>query len=339
MTLIEVVISSGLVGLIFVVIMGLMGQVGSVASFFSSQEATMTAVVDAVGSLNATMPLVTRITACNCRAVSSRAQCIWDSSQPWTNPVFDMAQTSPVTLLAGEFEVHDGPGTAMTDVLNLASFGPDTCLSQNSTGSTYSRGCKVGFELKYTAPTALTSSAASKAGTLRLEIPARGAGAPARVSIGAATAEGAGNIGVTELSCGFDNGAGSATGANFVLNFRVKARSRLTKKLNDPNYESWYPRAGGSAPYQSDKNYFGGQIREIRLKWAMRNITARGIYSWRGESTRNCKINGATAGNSSQCCSNAINAGICVACVRGGQGAAAASACCSGRLAGGGLCN
>jgi type II secretory pathway pseudopilin PulG len=336
MTLIEVMISTGLVGIMMFVIMALLGQVGGFVSVFNSQASTIEAVASTVGVLNSTLPLVTRVEACNCRTASgTRATCIWEPDQPWYDPVINGAQASPVTLLQGEFEAHGGPDTSLAEVLNISTYQGIACESHNSDlGGALTRGCKQKFSLRYTAPTSASATVPSNAGLLELNI---NSGSRV-VKIGEADADGMAGVGVTELSCGFDS-SGTVTGGAgllFVLNMRIKAKSNNIRAPTHPNYESWYPgRTVAAQTAQATKNFIRGQFRELRLKFAMRNISTRGIYSWRAESIRNCKRNGQTATNFTQCCSQALSGGACVACTPGGTAAGAATACCSGTLTGG----
>ena len=342
MTLIEIVISSGLVGIIMIVIMALLGQVGDIATVFQGQASTMEAVAESVAVLNSTIPLATRIQSCACRATpGTRANCIWEPSQPWYDPSIDGGISSPVTLLEGEFESHSGPTSALTDVLNLSTFGGKTCEDHNSTlDSGLWRGCKQTFKLIYYRPTVFVAGATPNAGTHSnagmIELQRGGTSNPIR--IGKNDPMGAGGIGVTNVSCGFDNSSGGTTGATavFVLNFKIKSKSNTIAAKNHRNYESWYPsnNEANLAPLGSSANFHRGQFREVHLKFPLRNVSTRGVYSWRAESVRSCKVNGQAASNTAECCSQALTGGACVACLRSGQ-AGSASSCCSGTVSGG----
>ncbi len=339
MTLMEIMVSTGLVGIIFTVLMFLLGQVGDKAGDSSGMLKTIEAVAESVSILNAVIPQTTRIKECRCRSgTSSRASCLWDSSgtNVWFDPVRNGSAASPVDILVGEFEAHDGTQalTDMNGLLYQATYGNTACIAQESTLLTTSqRGCRQVFKLTYTAPTAATASE-SLSGQLELNV----GGGTKRVYIGAATAKGQDGLGLTELSCGFDNvnGAGGTTGANFVLNMRVKAKKNIIPTTSHKDYESWYPgdRSQASQTVLATRNYLRGQFREIRLKFGMRNITTRGIYAWRAQSIKSCKPNGRASTNPNECCSQASNGATCVACVAGGLAPPAASACCSGQMDG-----
>jgi frataxin-like iron-binding protein CyaY len=136
-------------------------------------------------------------------------------------------------------------------------------------------------------------------------------------------------LGITTLACGFDNSSGDSSIGDFVLNLRLKAKSNLILSTASPNYETWYPSASCGA---GSNNYCKGVIREVRMKFTMRNITTRGAYFWRVESLRNCLENGTAATSSAQCCSQAWNGTACAACLPAGSLSTSASACCAGRL-------
>src|SRR5688572_25729314 len=87
MTLIEIMVGTGLVGIIFVALMSLLGKAGEFTSIFNRDVRTIEGVTEAVGALNAIIPQVTRIQSCNCRANSStRANCVWNAANPWYDP-------------------------------------------------------------------------------------------------------------------------------------------------------------------------------------------------------------------------------------------------------------
>ncbi len=334
MTLIEVLVSTGIVGIIFIALMTLVGKSGEMTSRFVGEVKTIEGVAETVGILNAVIPQTTRITSCLCRSnTSSRAACVWDSSSAWYDPVITGGATSGATILAGEFEAYDGT-QALNSMAGLAkptTYAGGPCIAQASTMATaLQKGCRQAYELIYRAPTQATATP-SNSGSLVLSM----AGGARSYMIGNHVEGGAGGLGLTELACGFDSSGGGVTGANFVLNMRVKTKQNIVRVTSHPQYESWYP--GRSAAAQSvlaTKNYLRGQFREIRLKFGMRNISARGIYAWRALSIRNCKVNGVTATTTEQCCSQARTGTTCVACIASGV-AGATSSCCSGRVTGG----
>jgi len=343
-TLLEVMVSTALVGVIFVALMTLLGKSGEVSAIFRGQVRTIEGVSEAVGALNSILPQVTRIQTCKCRANSStRANCIWDSSSTnaWYDPVRDgsLSGTPPV-ILSGEFEAYDGTQAlnSMAGLASPASFMGVPCIGQASNLSTsLQRGCRQSFSLEFTAPTQAAVGTPSKAGMLRLRIGGRGDAQS--YTIGADTEDGAGGLGVTELACGFDSSSGGVTGSNFVLNLRVKTKLNTIRDPSHANYESWYPgRTTAAQSVQATKNYLRGQFREIRMKFGMRNLTSRGIYAWKALSIRDCKQNGESAGNVAQCCSQAFDGATCVPCVRSGQGGSSNIICCSGTRTGG-TCN
>jgi hypothetical protein len=148
------------------------------------------------------------------------------------------------------------------------------------------------------------------------------------VSIGAATAQGEGGIGVTEVSCGFEEESGGISVSNFVLNIQTKVRSSNVNVPTDSRYESWYP--GANCLYNNCRGLF----RSTMLKFSMRNISVRGAYFWK-PAGQVCKENGQAAVSPQECCSFASNGTSCVACLASGTSASAPTACCSGVISGG----
>jgi len=335
MTLMEVMVSAGLVGIIFVVLMTLLGKSGEYTSIFVGSAKTIEGVSETVSILSAVIPQTTRITSCNCRSnQSTRAACVWDTAQAWYDPIITGGATPPAVILSGEFEAYDGAQslTSMVGLVSPATYSGVPCISQASNMSaSIQRGCRQSYQLEYTAPTAATGSG-SLSGLLTLKI----GGGIKYVSIGKADQDGAGGLGLSELSCGFDNSTGGVTGANFVLNMRVKTKQNIVRTTSHPQYESWYPgRSAAAQNVLATKNYLRGQFREIRLKFGMRNISTRGLYAWRAASLRNCKPDGALSSSAELCCSQALSGSSCAACVAGGLAGAADAACCSGKATGG----
>ncbi|MGZ3672538.1 MAG: type II secretion system protein [Bdellovibrionota bacterium] len=88
MTLIEIVVSMGLVGLCFLALMTILNQVGSFSAYFTGTAATIEGVTEAVSLFSGVVPETTRILSCNCQAnTSARANCIWDAQNPWYDPI------------------------------------------------------------------------------------------------------------------------------------------------------------------------------------------------------------------------------------------------------------
>ncbi|MGZ3703416.1 MAG: hypothetical protein ACXWSD_16735, partial [Bdellovibrionota bacterium] len=298
----------------------------------------------AVSLFSGVVPETTRILSCNCQAnTSARANCIWDAQNPWYDPIRTGGAAGAIDILTGEFEAYDGNPYSLTSFAKLnkgsISIAGQTCLP-NYSSNPLARGCKLPYALHYTGPTLESGSTPSKAGELKLVI---GSGTTRVAQVGLADPRGANNLGLTELSCGFDYGVGGASGGtggtSFVLNLKLKARSNLVNTTSNSKYESWYPTTDCS------NNYCKGSFREVRLKFAMRNLTTRGVYYWKPTSTRNCRPVGATTDqanvaltSAAPCCSHAWNGTSCITCLPAGSAALAdASNCCSGNLSGG-LC-
>jgi prepilin-type N-terminal cleavage/methylation domain-containing protein len=363
-TLIELMIGLFLAGLVFMIMFSLMGQTAKFASFFNNTATSIEGVSEAVTQLNAILPQMVRVRQCGCRGAAGTAMsnCTWSDTSPWYNPIMNAGQSNTGNgglghlLLDGDFEHYfGGDNTANTTQLLRtqivgtgfgASLGGCQTYSFGASGP-LPRGCKLRIRLFYNAPViesgVLPSSTPSRAGRLSILI---GDAAPAEsvtsngtlIKIGAPEKGGAGGLGVTELACGFVNLGGDTAGMLFALNFKIKARSTMSQNPGHPNYESWYPTTTMVSPAysgNSGKNYQLGIFREIRLRYAFRNLGTRGLYHWRTQSIRDCKRNGRSATNREECCSLAIEGGTCRACIPGGAAASDASACCSEKVSGG----
>lgn len=334
MTLIEIMISTGLAGLIMVALMFLLYQSGKLGGKMNQTFDVVEGAADAVSQFSAVIPETTRITSCLCQGnTSTRAACVWNTSNPWYDPVYSGGATNGSTILAGEFEAYNGvPSASFTSlgsqVTSAISVPGESCGSSNSTlTSGQMRGCKLSYQLKYTAPTNTTAGgAASNAGQVYLKIGSnRGAG------IGYPGPDGARGLGVVKFACGFDNAGGGTAGSVFVLNMLLKVKSNLVVDTNNMYYEKWYP-----DDTSCTLNYCKGTFKEIQLKYTMRNLTTRGAYFWRPESIKNCVQAGKPAASIGLCCSGAWDGTNCVTCLPSGS-AGTNNTCCS-QQASGGVC-
>jgi len=346
-TLIELMVSLGLSGLIFMVLMTLMGQGANFSSIFEGSANTIEALSGSISQLNSVMPQIVRINTCGCRGANSTnmSNCVWNESATWFDPHFDGGGVSANhILLDADYEsFYGGSNTQNTTQLSRTNLpagfagelgGCNATSPGTSTGTTTftQRGCKQRLRLQYTpavVESGLTSSSTpSTAGAVKLWLGDQvGKG---EVNIGLPTKSGMRGVGVTELSCGFLQGGATGTagqaGLLFVLNMKIKSRSTTSQNPGFSGYESWF---------KTGVNYSRGMFRELRLKYSFPNISYRGVYQWRPLSRRDCVENGGSAGSKEECCSLAISGGTCIACVAGGANAASDNMCCSERRTGG----
>jgi prepilin-type N-terminal cleavage/methylation domain-containing protein len=328
-TLLEVMVSTGLAGIVMVVIMFLLFQSGKFSATMNGNFETIEGVADTVSIFTNVLGQATRIQTCRCRANSNtRANCIWDQANEWYDPIRTGGAASGVVLLSGEYEAYNG-ATSLTSLDNIATSSINigqTCLTQSSDmASQYLRGCKLPFSLRYYGPVDSSGATPSTAGKLVLTL-----GTGKSIQIGNNTKTGANGLGVTEVSCGFDSSTGGVGGSDFVLNIRLKVRSTTSQNPNSTIYETWYPAGCGNY-----KNYCKGMFRDVQLKFAMRNLLSRGVYYWRTEGIKNCKTT-AAAGSAAERCSGAWNGASCLArCIASGSASGNAAGCCSGQLSGG----
>lgn len=336
-TLIEVMVSVGISGIVMLVFASLLSQSATFSSFFNRTASSIEGAADTIENLNSILPQVVSIRSCRCRGATNTnllSNCYWDDSTPWYDPVRDGGANDSAStgflILAGDFEFfYGGSNLANTTQLfrsniaasNLAS-NLGGCNSYTSLPAAQLRGCKVSFNLNYKAPTVESGSTPSNSGFIFLRL---GSGAKGYQYIGEDDRDGRGGVGVSEMSCGFVNTLGGSTGLLFALNIKLKSRSTFIQTVSHTNYESWHP---------SGKNYDRGLFKEIRLKHSFRNLDTRGVYQWRVQSQRSCLENGKTSSTKEQCCSLALTGGACSSCVPSGS-AGTADNCCSEKVSAG----
>ena len=349
-TLIEMMIGLGLAGVIFYVSIFLMDTTGNIVSVFSNNAATIEAVGDAIAELNTIMPQIVQINSCGCRGANSTAlaNCVWNESTPWYDPVKDGGAATGVVIFDGEFESFYGGTNALnttqlltSNITYSANGGCDTSAYVKYTPITLpavQRGCKQHLQLVYTAPVIESGSTQSVAGMLQIDIfansplPGVSGYLGSTIKIADANINGAKGVGLTELSCGFyqstqaNTSMGTGTsGLNFVLNLKLKTRTTTDQTVADGAYESWYP---------TSAKYGKGAFRDIRSRYNFLNLNNRGVYQWKTISRRNCVQDGSAATNVEDCCSTALNAAgtVCAACLASTVASTNAYSCCSARL-------
>lgn len=363
-TLMEMVVGLMLSGIIFLIIFALLGQTAKFAAFFNSTATSIEGVSDAVSQLNAVMPQIVKVRSCGCRGGpnTNLSNCRWQDSDPWRNPVLNDGVSNTANggvghmLLDADFESFFGSTAADTSqLLRPTGFATNLggCISYASVPAGQMRGCKQQVRLFYRAPEVEVGTTPSRSGMLTMLIgtanptlPAdiSGTAAPAgQIMIGRPLQDGAEGLGLTELSCGFSTvdigGVATSAGLLFVLNFKIKARGTMLQNVSHAQYESWYPTVNATNGYSgsSGKNYELGLFRDVRLKFALRNIGTRGLHHWRASSVRGCSPDGTTGVNlQTQCCSMALAGTTCVACSPAGSTTnATTTGCCSGKVSGG----
>lgn len=338
-TLIELMVSLGLSGVVFMVMMTLMGQSATFSAIFHGGANAVEAVSTTISQLNNVMPQIVRINTCGCRGAesSSLSNCTWSEASPWYDPHYNggVASSNQILLEADFESFYGGNNTQNTTQLERSNlpagfgseFGGCDSTAYASLSNYRARGCKHRLRLYYTPPTLEAGGVPSKAGSFWLWMGNQvGKGV---YSIGAVDKNGMSGIGVSELSCGFQSGTGGSglqSGLLFVLNMKVRSRTTTLQDPANSLYESWYK--GGL-------NYGKGVVRELRLKYSLPNLAYRGMYQWRSLGKRNCTPNGSSSGSAEECCSLAWSGTSCVACIASGQPSTTATACCSERLSGG----
>lgn len=352
-TLVELMVAVGISGFLFFALMSLLSQSTNFAAYFNGAAASVEGASEAIAQLNSIMPQVVRVRACGCQGASSTfaTNCTWsepsssdpnigkDPVQTWYNNATQAA--NGLEIFTGDFEWFSGniPSTSLGTISalyksNISAASVGGCTETNSppdstvatvTGTT-PKGCKVPVRLFYMSPVMENVSyagAPSTPGYLRILVGNQSesnATAGLWIGRGSSARNGENGIEVAQLSCGFVQAAGQTSGMLFALNLKIKSRSSSMNTVTSSDYESWHP---------SGKNFFRGTVRDLRFKYSFRNLSTRGVYQWRVQGTRNCKENGASAIDKSQCCSLAMNgSGQCQACVKAGQ-VGYATQCCS----------
>lgn len=358
-SLMELMVSLGLSGIVFVAFMALMGQGALFSATFNSSANAIEGISTTVAQLNAVMPQVTRITQCGCRgnASSALSNCTWSDTNDasiWYDPVFDGGATSGynLTIFEGEFEAFHGT-TASNSLSDLqrsniiaAGFGANVqsagsgCITtgglRNGTGYTM-RGCKQKIKLLYTPATAVSGSTPSNSGALTLQIGDSAVTQNTTTGTNSGTGlymignfdhDGQQGVGLATLSCGLQQDSGQS-GLNFALNLKLKTRHSNSRNTSFSGYESWY---------RGDASYGKGNFHEVRMKFSFPNISYRGLYQWRALSRSDCVNNndaGRVVSSSAECCSGARTSTNCSSCKASGAAAAFDHECCSERLSGG----
>ena len=158
MTLIEIMVSTGLMGVVMVALMFLLYQSGLLGQRMDGSFQSIEGAAEAVSMFNSVFPGVTRIQTCLCQSnTSTRQACIWSSANYWYDPVITGGAVGGSTpIVTGEFEAYDGLGASATSmaslITNAISIPGETCAaSQSSMTASQMRGCKLSFQLRYTA--------------------------------------------------------------------------------------------------------------------------------------------------------------------------------------------
>lgn len=363
-SLMELMIGLGISGIVFLALMTLITQSARFSGYFHGTANSIEGVNDAVSQLNAVMNQVVAITNCGCRGTTSTdlSNCLWNSADPttsWYDPVIDGGMSNSANnelghlIFSGLYESFFGgvnapppsalPGTQQllwseifsSPFSTLSGIGP--CEANASMDSDNVRGCKRQIRLFYRAPEVESTTAPKKpsySGSLSILLgnalnPT--AASPGLMRIGMPTREGSNGLGLSRLSCGFNKAEGSnsfgTAGLLFVLNMKLKGKGNSIHEPTHVNYESWYP---------ASTKFTNGMIRDLQMKFSLRNIGTRGLWAWRSASVRECKTENASVNNPEECCSLASRGGLCVAgCIATGDLSADAAACCSEKASGG----
>lgn len=350
-TLIEMMIAAALGGFLFYSLMTLLGQSTNFAAYFHGAANSIEGTSEAISQLNAIMPQMVRVNSCSCNDATdstSMAKCLWKeptASDPsiGKDPVqtYGLSSTgNGLKIFDGDFEWFAGnaPATGQTALeglwrSNLTSTASTLggCLSLPSTftlssGTFQAKGCKMNVRLYYRSAINESGSTPSKSGSLRVMIGNQSdSDATKGLSIGKADDSRANTLSVSQLSCGFLSSQSQSAGLLFVLNMKIKSKASTEKTVTSTNYESWYP---------TGTNFSRGTVRDLRMKYTFRNLATRGVYQWRPQGRRNCRINGVAATDKSDCCSLAISGGVCTVCKAAGDSGSATS-CCSEQVSAG----
>lgn len=368
-TLMELMIGLGISGIVFLALMTLITQSAKFSGYFHGTANSIEGVNDAVSQLNAVMSQVVAVTSCGCRGTTNAelSNCLWDStdsSTAWYDPVIDGGMSNSSNgglghlIFSGLYESFFGgenaplaprlPGTLQlltTDIL-ASSFGDSSsplgpCRPNPSMTDDNQRGCKRKIRLYYRAPEVEVTTppkVPAKSGSLSIlvggdDVTAVSPTSPGLMRIGMPTREGANGLGLSRLSCGFNKAVGTSNfgtaGLLFVLNMKLKGKGNSIQEPTHVNYESWYP---------ASTKFVNGMVRDLQMKFSLRNIGTRGLFAWRAASVRGCKIVGVAANQREECCSLAFDdsAKTCLgSCIPTGASSTMATACCSERAAGG----
>ena len=336
-TLIELMVTTGIFSIVILVTMVIYTQGLDLAAKFNRAAATTEMMGEGLGMLTNILAQVTHIRSCKC---GSTENCLWDGSTAataWDEPALLGGPTVPI--FDADFESWFGSSTngilnaGVDPALSPSITAPFGCGINNNAASqpfvSPRRGCKERVQLFYTKPVIEAGATPSTPGQLTIRIGNTTNINLQHTDINIGDKTNAQKIGLVAFSCGLESAAANQAGTVFVLNLRSKVKNRLTERTSLlTEYESWFP---------TGLNYNAGYFRESRIKISFPNMFVRGAYQWRIQSNRKCKTVGTAAATKEECCSFAMNATSCVACIRSGQASALANSCCSHAL-NGGLC-
>ncbi|MCO5144494.1 MAG: prepilin-type N-terminal cleavage/methylation domain-containing protein, partial [Oligoflexia bacterium] len=178
-TLMEVMVSVGIAGIVMLVFGSLMSQSASFSSFFNSSASSIEGAADVVANVNAVLPQVVSVHTCRCRGSAlpnNLSNCIWDDSTPWYDPVHnggaDDSAATGLSLIVGEIEMFNGgTNVANTTQLLRSNIAASNymnniggCLNYTAFPAAQLRGCKMNFQINYKAPDIEVGSTPAKAG-------------------------------------------------------------------------------------------------------------------------------------------------------------------------------
>lgn len=346
-TLIELMIGLAAASLVFLMAGSIFVRGVDLSSFFFRNAAVMEQMSDGITQLSAVMPQVVHIRSCNCSGnTATESSCSWSPASEWNDPVFDVGLpgngTANILFDADYDNGYGGSGLAGAQYLaadqTLTSYYPGGmgCEGAHPGGIT-NHGCRRRLRLVYIAPIQEVGSVPSRPGVLQLQLNDTGwaGGSPQKINIGLSSgvttsASAASQAGLVRLSCGFATPTAGQIGTDFVINLRAKVKSSGIETVSSSSYESWHP---------SGTRYNQGLFREAKLRFTFLNLSQRGAYQWKMQSTKTCKVSGQAATNREQCCSLALGAsGQCLAtCKPKGNVpiATSASECCSEKFVAG----
>ena len=342
-TLIELMVGLAVGGLTFLVMITLMTWGSSFNTRINGNFKAIEASSEAISLLYSIMPQVVEIDSCGCRGnnSTSRSNCTLSDSATsnlYYDPVINGGAANPVKIFTGYFEAYNGGGVTgdrhqlLTSQIGSAFTDLGGCKTYSygaGTGFTVPqvRGCKLPISLNYTAPVVesglLSSSTPSVGGKLAVSVGS--VSTKGNTYFGSAHSDG-NAARVVNLGCGLDQSGTTNGGLNFVLNIKLKSKATTSIKPSDAVYESWHP---------NGKNFGNGHFKDLRMKFAFPNLNVRGAYHWKMDSITGCLTNGTASTKKESCCSLAIDATKCIACIPSGTApsvAGNANSCCSEAL-------
>lgn len=323
-TLVELMITVGLIGVSSLALMSLLGQY---TSRTAQQQFEAELAEDLLGFselLEAHLANATLVDYCGCGPLPPAGNtCVYDATTP--DCTLNPGGCNNAAIIRFEYEDSTDPSILAPANCN---FGGAPFAAAVSPQSLIPRGCKHRARLVYTPPTN-AASALPRPGTLALVREDPATGNP--ITAGGVQQALFTVSGVTSFKCGHpDNPSRPGTPATGSFRFTIGAKARASRVApGDPNFDSWHPS-------DTARGFARGTHRSLTTDVSFRNLTTPGVQFGKATTEKNCTIDGLVDTNAN-CCSGFWNptTQLCTSmatCLVQGTAALGFTQCCSHML-------